>query len=228
MNTQTNATKIIDKVTSQKKSLDEILGIYLAKQSSPLDRALLQELGYGTLRWYHKLDAITKLLLHNTAKKVDPLIYALILIGLYQLIYLRIPHYAILSETVEATRWLKKPWASAFVNAILRNFIRKQEEILKQIESSNNTLQYSHPAWLIKLLQKSWPQNWQEILAANNEYPPMHLRVNLQKISRDDYLEELEKTEIKAKAVPELTAAITLEKPCDVLKLPNFQNGLVV
>ena len=73
MNTQTNATKIIDKVTSQKKSLDEILGIYLAKQSSPLDRALLQELGYGTLRWYHKLDAITKLLLHNTAKKVDPL-----------------------------------------------------------------------------------------------------------------------------------------------------------
>jgi len=226
MNTQTDATKIIDKVISQKKSLDEILGIYLAKQSSPLDRALLQELSYGTLRWYHKLDAIAKLLLHNTTKKADPLIYALILIGLYQLLYLRIPHYAILSETVEATRWLKKPWAAAFVNAILRNFIRRQEEILKQIEG-NNTLQYSHPAWLIKLLQKSWPQNWQDILAANNEYPPMHLRVNLQKISRDDYLEKLEKLEIKAKAVPGLAAAITLEKPCDVLKLPEFQNGFV-
>ncbi|CAL7963173.1 Ribosomal RNA small subunit methyltransferase B [Gammaproteobacteria bacterium] len=227
MNTQTAAAKIIDKVTSQKKSLGEILNIYLAKQSSPLDRALLQELSYGTLRWYHKLDAITKLLLHNTTKKVDPLIYALILVGLYQLIYLRIPHYATLSETVEATRWLKKPWASALVNAILRNFIRKQKEILKQIEDSNNTTQYSHPAWLIKLLQKSWPQNWQEILAANNEYPPMHLRVNLQKISRNDYLEELKKAEIEAKAVPELTAAITLEKPCDVLKLPDFQNGFV-
>jgi 16S rRNA (cytosine967-C5)-methyltransferase len=226
MNIQTDAAKIIDKVTSQKKFLDKVLSVYLAKHSSPLDRALLQELSYGTLRWYHKLDAIAKLLLHDNTKKVDALIYTLILIGLYQLLYLRIPRYAILSETVEATRWLKKSWAAAFVNAVLRNFIRKQEEIIKQIED-NDALQYSHPAWLIKLLQNSWPQNWQNILATNNEYPLMHLRVNLQKISRNDYLEKLEKMKINAKAVSGLIAAITLEKPCDVVKLPKFQNGFV-
>lgn len=226
MNTQTDAAKIIDKIISQKKSLDEVLTVYLAKHSSPLDRALLQELSYGTLRWYHKLDALAKLLLHNTAKKTDSLIYVLILIGLYQLLYLRTPHYAILSETVEATRRLKKQWATAFVNAILRNFIRKQKDLLKQIQD-NDALQYSHPTWLIKLLKKSWPQNWQNILAANNEHPPMHLRVNLQKIARCDYLKKLELLGIKAKPIPELAAAITLEKPCDVLRLPDFQNGFV-
>ncbi len=226
MNTQTNAAKIIAKVISQKKSMGETLDIYLVKHSSPLDRALLQELSYGTLRWYHKLDAIAKLLLHNTAKKTDPLVYTLILIGLYQLLYLRIPQYAILNETVKATRLLQKPWAAAFVNAILRNFIRKQAELLKQIASSVDT-EYSHPTWLIKSLQQAWPLKYLSILAANNEYPPMHLRVNLQKISRDDYLKKLQELGIKAKSIPVLAAAITLENPCDVSKLPEFQNGFV-
>ena len=226
MNTQADAAKIITKVISQKKSLDEVLDIYLAKHSSPLDRALLQELSYGTLRWYYKLDTIAKLLLHNTTKKTDSLVYALILIGLYQLLYLRIPQYAILNETVKATRLLQKPWAAAFVNAILRNFIRQQTEILNQIEG-NIVAQYSHPPWLIKLLQQAWPQKCLSILAANNEYPPMHIRVNLQKISRNDYLKKLHELGIKAKPVPDLAAAITLENPCDVSKLPEFQNGFV-
>lgn len=226
MNTQADAAKIITKVISHKKSLDEILEVYLAKHSSPLDRALLQELSYGTLRWYHKLDAIAKLLLYNTAKKTDSLVYALILIGLYQLLYLRIPQYAILNETVKATRLLQKSWAAAFVNAILRNFIRQQVEISKQIED-NIVAQYSHPVWLIKLLQQAWPLKYLGILAANNEHPPMHLRVNLQKISRNDYLKKLQELGIKAKTVPDLAVAITLENPCDVSKFPEFQNGFV-
>lgn len=226
MNTQTDAAKIIDKVIMQKKSLDSVLSIYLTKHQSLLDKALLQELSYGTLRWYYKLDAIAKLLLHNTTKKTDSLIYALILIGIYQLLYLRTPHYAILNETVKSTRQLQKSWAAAFVNAVLRNFIREQNAILKKIEG-NIPAFYSHPTWLIKLLQKSWPQEWRDILSANNEYPPMHLRVNSQKVSRDDYLQKLEALDIKAKSVSGLVSAITLEKPCDVFKLPEFQNGFV-
>lgn len=216
MNTQANAAKVVDKVIFQKKSLDNTL----------IDQALLQELSYGTIRWYYRLVAITKLLFHNTIKETDPLVYALILVGIYQLLYLRTPHYAVLNETVQATRMLQKPWATALVNAILRNFIRKQAKILDQIKN-NDIAQYAHPAWLIKLLQKSWPQSWQEILSMNNEHPPMHLRVNLQQISRDDYLKNLETLAIKAKIVPDLIAAITLEKPCNALSLPAFQNGFV-
>jgi 16S rRNA (cytosine967-C5)-methyltransferase len=226
MNIRADAANIIDKVISQKKSLDEALVFHLAKYSSPLDRALLQELSYGAIRWYQRLDANAKLLLHQSPKKTDSLIYSLILIGLYQLMYLRIPNHAALAETVEATRVLQKAWASALVNATLRNFIRQQEKILKNIES-DVVAQYSHPIWLIKALQKAWPEKWQDILSANNEYPPMCLRVNLQKISRDDYLKKLEALDIKVNSVPSVASAIILEKPCDVSKLPEFKNGFV-
>ena len=66
MNIRADAANIIDKVISQKKSLDEALVFHLAKYSSPLDRALLQELSYGAIRWYQRLDANAKLLLHQS------------------------------------------------------------------------------------------------------------------------------------------------------------------
>lgn len=226
MNIIANAAKIIVKVTSQKKSLQEILPVFLAQHSYSLDQALLQKLSYGTLRWYNKLDAIAKLLLQRKSKKVDPSVHALILVGLYQLLHLRIPPYAILDKTVGAARVLQKTWATAFVNAILRKFIRQQKKILNQIEH-NIVGKFSHPLWLIKLLQLSWPQNWCDILSANNEHPPMHLRVNLQKISRHDYLKKLDKLRLETLPIPELESAITLAKPCDVCKLPDFQKGLV-
>ena len=55
----------------------------------------------------------------------------------------------------------------------------------------------------------------------------MHLRVNLQKISREDYLKKLESLQIAATPSSYLDAAITLTKPCNVTKLPGFQDGLV-
>lgn len=225
-NIRAEAAIIITKVVTQKKSLDEILANYVTKFSSPLDQALLQELTYGTLRWYYKLDTIAKLLLHKIPKKNDTIIYVLILIGLYQLLHLRIPQYAILSETVEATRTIEKPWATKLVNATLRNFIRRKDEILSSTKN-NIAIQYSHPQWFIHLLQQHWPNNWQDILIANNEHPPMHLRVNLQKITRDDYLKQLPITTFDNSNISATLSSITLKQPCNISQLPGFQNGLV-
>ena len=145
--------------------------------------------------------------------------------GLYQLLYLRIPAHAILNETVKTTKTLKKTWATGFVNAILRNFIRQQKELLSQTKD-NLICQHSHPLWFINLLQKAWPDNWGGILIANNNHPPMHLRVNIQKISRDKYLAELSKT-IQANTTASNNHSITLQKPCKTNKLPFFQQGFV-
>jgi 16S rRNA (cytosine967-C5)-methyltransferase len=221
-----DAATIVAQVVAQKKSLNEVLCDYAKKYEDPRDQALLQELSYGTLRWHYKLDAIAKSLLTKTTKKTDVLVYALIMVGLYQLLQLRIPHHAILFETVAATHIIKKSWAATLVNAILRNFIRQQENILAQIEKIPLT-KYSHPEWLIKLLQESFSTNWAEILSANNERPPMHLRVNLQKISCDAYLKKLESLGIAAKIIQNSKTAITLEKPVDINKLPGFYDGLV-
>lgn len=226
MNIRADAATIITTVILQKKSLDDVLPGLLPEYKMARDKGLLQELCYGTLRWYHRLDAITKTLLTQTSKKTDPLIYSLILVGLYQLIYLRIPPHAALSETVNATRIFQKPWAASLVNAVLRNFTRNQEKILAQLEA-NFVARYSHPEWFIKLLQKSMPKQWREVLEANNEYPPMHLRVNLQKNSRDAYLEKLTSANLNADKSPNTLTAITMEKPLDISMLPDFFQGSI-
>jgi len=226
MNIRADAAIIINQVASEKKSLDDVLPSYLKKYEDARDKALLQELCYGTLRWYYKLDAIAKSLLTKTSKKTDALVYSLILVGLYQLLYLRIPHHAALFETVAVTDIIKKTWAKGLINAVLRNFTREQEKILAQIEK-DLVAKYSHPEWLITLLQKSWSKNWKEILNANNDHPPLHLRVNLQKISCDDYLKKLKELEIQAKIHTTSETAITLEKPIDISALPDFYHGFV-
>jgi 16S rRNA (cytosine967-C5)-methyltransferase len=225
MNARAAAAKIIFQVISQKKSLDDALRNCLAPYKEQRDRSFIKELSYGTLRWYFKLDAIAKSLLTKDSKATDPLVYNLILIGLYQLLYLKTPEHAAIFETVEATAAIKKPKAKGFVNGVLRNFIRQKDKTMKKIDQ-NLSAKYSHPAWLIKLLQKSWT-NWEEILTANNERAPLHLRVNLQKISRENYLKKLKAFEIKATAPKNPTTAITLKNPIDVSKLPGFYDGEV-
>lgn len=216
MSTQASAAKIIAEILFQGKSLN----------AYSFDSAILQEITYGTLRYYHQLDVIFKLLQKNKTADLDPTIHALILAGLYQLMHLSAPDYAVINETVAATKILQKPWATAFVNAILRNFTRRKAQLLIKI-NLDLVAKYSHPIWFTKTIKQAYPEQWQKILSENNKRPPMHLRVNLTKISRDKYLEQLLGVNIEAKKLSEINSAITLTKPCDVTKLPGFAEGLV-
>lgn len=221
MNIIAVATKVLIKVLNQKQSLERALALVLTQQPTALNDPYLLKLCYGTLRWYHKLDAIIKSLLQRS-KKLDPTIHILLLVGLYQLLYSRTPVYAILNNTVAAARVLQKNWATGFINAVLRKFTRGQEEILNQI-----TDKYSHPLWLINLIKSAWSQQWQDILIANNTHPPMHLRVNFQKISRNDYIKKLAALGLQTLPLPTLASAITLAKPCPIEQLPGYYEGLV-
>lgn len=236
MNSRAIAAKIIYQVIFQKQSLDVVIPEYVAQLNASAhasDRAFIQELCYGTLRWHQRLGRLTRVLLHNSSKKCDDLIYTLLLVGLYQLLYLQVPEYAAINETVTAARALKKNWATAFLNGVLRNFLRTKNKVLEEFDQEKNedlVAKYSHPLWLINALKKVWPDRWGAILDANNERPPMCLRVNLQVCSRDEYLRKFQPdSEIlkDAKSVSVAPAAIILDKPCDVLSLPSFLQGTV-
>lgn len=226
MNTRAIAAKIIYQVIAKHESLDRVLPLFMEKKVAEKDHALLQEICYGTLRWYHRLDAMAQVLLRKETKKLDSLVHALLLIGLYQLNYLRVPEHAALAETVSAARVLQKNWATTLINAILREFLRDKNNILKSLEN-NLVAKYSHPLWLIEKLRTAWPKEWQTILEQNNQYPPMHLRVNLANVTRDNYLQKLTQAKIRATIKPQVESGITLDAACDVSKLPGFNKGLV-
>jgi len=188
------------------------------------DRALIQEMCYGSLREYHRLSAIVAGLLKKPLKEKDSDVQALLLLGLYQLMSMRVPDHAAVSETVAATAALKKPWARGLLNGVLRNFQRQQESLVSQADATEEA-RWSHPQWMIDTLREAWPEDWQTILTANNQRPPMCLRINMAKTNADDYLQLLAKGDINANRSEFTATAIRLEQPQDVTLLPGFAEG---
>ncbi len=150
----------------------------------------------------------------------------LILLGLYQLIYMRTPPHAAVGETVEAAHLLNKKWAVGLINAVLRRFQRESDALLSEVDRKDEA-RYATPGWLLKQLKSAWPDEWQAIVEAANSHPPMSLRVNLSRISRDDYLEQLQQAEIAAQPIPATEGGVCLAQPLDVSRLPGFNEGMV-
>lgn len=237
MNPRAQAALIVNQVTHKQRSLDTALSNLRSKQPSgsprsvPLrrteeDYGLIQELSYGTLRFYHRLKLIGEKLLLSPLKPKYQDVFALLLVGLYQLLYTDIPEYAAVSETVTGAKALKKPWATGLLNKTLRRFIKEKNEFLVLADKELSS-RYAHPLWFIEAIQKAWPNDWETILAANNSRPPMVLRVNSRKISSEDYLSLLKEKHLSATQVPDLPYAIRLEKPVPVKQLPKFEEGFV-
>lgn len=219
------AARVLVRIVVDGSSLASALPDALQPVTDGRQRALIQELSYGTLRWYFRLDAMLGQLLRKPLKQRDADLHCLLLTGLYQLDQLAMPERVAVHETVQATRALGKDWASGLVNGVLRNYQRSAATLEAAI-SENPQACHAHPGWLIERLQSDWPDHWPLILAANNERPPFSLRVNRQRVTRDEYLEILAEQSLAARrlAVPE---GVQLDRPVPVEALPGFSEGLV-
>lgn len=220
------AAQMVSRVLDRGESLNSLLGPWLARLDDPRQRALAQELTFGTLRWCYRLEAILNSLLRKPLKKKDGDVHALLLVGLYQLLFLEMPPHAAVSETVGAVRQLGKEWATGLVNAVLRNAQRQHGALQHSVDGAASA-RWAHPDWWIKRLQQDWPQDWQHILEANNQRPPMVLRVNASRTDRSSYLQQLKQAGIGAKASSIPDTAISLQEPVAVDSLPGFSSGLV-
>ena len=226
MDARAIAAKVLSAVLDRKLHLDQALSLNLEDINNVRDKALVQELCYGTMRWYFRLDAILARLLTNPLKPGDRDIKALLLCGLYQMMFLRTPDHAAVSATVEAAKKLDKVRAAKLINAVLRRFQRERQDIEKTLSESSIT-RYAHPAWFISRLKQQWPEYWQTVLEANNQYPPLHLRVNRLKAGRDDYLKKLQRAGIEASPARYAVSGIHIHKPLPVEELPGFPAGEV-
>jgi ribosomal RNA small subunit methyltransferase RsmB len=196
------------------------------KRELGADAARLQAWCYGVCRWYHRLDAMAARLLEKPLRNKDQDIHFLILLGLYQLQFMRTPAHAVLNETVAAAEALRKPWAKNLINAVLREAQRSQETLLEQSKKDYSHW-FSHPDWLLQQLKRDWPKHYREILEANNEPAPMTLRVNRRMSTCDSYLQELAAAGIAASADPLSPQGVLLAQPCEVRSLPGFAEGKV-
>lgn len=179
-----------------------------------------KQLCFGVCRYYFRLEAIAK---QFVKKNPSPDVWMIILLGIYQLYGLDKPAYATVHATVELADKLKKSWAKGLINACLRWFEREQKSLLQTLEK-DEAFRFNHPLWFIEKVKKDWPEYF-SILAANDVQPPMSLRVNVQKTSRDSYLAQLTTQGIEALAHVNSPVGIRLQEACDVKDLPFFAEG---
>jgi len=216
INERLQALHILTKLLDDKTPLSHLL------QATPNLTPLTQEICFGVCRHYYHLQVIADKLLNKRPKALE--VWVCLLIGLYQLHYLRIPDYAVVKETVALLQQIKMPWAKGLVNAVLRSFCREQESLLLSL-AENESFTFNHPKWLIKRLRKDWPDDWQKIMQANDIRPPMSLRVNGARTTAAEYLTRLQALGIDAHRQQFSEHGIELATPCDVHDLPGFSAG---
>lgn len=218
LNVRALAAQALAPVIVQQASLSSTLAP-IQQRCAERDRALLQNLVYGTVREWLYFIALTKPLLQKTVK--DSTVLALLMLGIYQLLRTRIPPHAAISETVEAAKQLNLAHTAGLLNAVLRRFMREQEDLC----ASAVKYQHAHPDWLVKQLRKDWPEHADAIMAANNQAADLTLRVNSRQTTRTEYLALLAAQEIKATACAYSSVGIRLAQLTDITQLPLYAEG---
>ncbi|MCK7579105.1 MAG: 16S rRNA (cytosine(967)-C(5))-methyltransferase RsmB [Chromatiales bacterium] len=219
------AARALHAVLDRGQSLTRVLQTDRTARSAA-DQALVQEMVYGTLRLLPRLRLIAGRLLERPLKPRDGDLQALILIGLYQLGFMKTPSHAAVSATVEATRLLGKPRMAGLVNALLRRFQREHDALLAWVDTQPES-RWLFPEWLLERLRADWPDDWESIVLASNERAPMTLRVNPLRGTRADALAELEAAGIGARAIDGLDTGLLLDQPRAMRELPGFDDGRV-
>jgi 16S rRNA (cytosine967-C5)-methyltransferase len=151
---------------------------------------------------------------------------ALLAVAAHQIAYSRNAPESIVHTAVDAARLLGMKRATGLVNAVLRRYVSERATLFERIDASLPG-KTAHPAWLVERICAAWPTAANAILDANNDHPPMTLRVDLTRISRADYLTRLAQHSIDAHAIQWMASALVLERPLPVGELPGFSDGLV-
>lgn len=216
------AARALDAVVGERGCIAEVALREL--DLDPGERGAVRALHSGTLRWYLRLAPLLDALL-EPGQRMAPLVRAVLTVALHQIEYSRARPESVVNIAVDAVRTLGQGNASGFTNALLRRYLRERAALAERFDRSEPA-RLAHPRWLLKALRSAWPDDIDHIVAANNEQPPMTLRVNLASTTRDAVLAELAAAGIGA-AAGAGAASLVMDQPRDVNDLPGFNEGLV-
>lgn len=179
----------------------------------------VQALSFAVLRRLGTAQALRTILV---PKKPDRWVDGLLLSALALACGTEYSEHTLVDQTVEAAKRKARP-ASGLVNAVMRRFLRDRRELMAEIET-DPVAHFNHPDWWIGKLKRDWPEQWQAILAANQEAAPMALRVNQRRATPEQYLQRLLDADLPAHLDP-ATGGIVLQHAVAVKRLPGFDTG---
>ncbi len=191
-------------------------------ESIVASRAALIDLTHGTLRRFGRSQAIVRAL--SRQDQGDPLVEALLWCALYALESGRYAQYTAVDQAVRACGLLEKWPSKAYVNALLRRFLRERRLLDVRLRDDLQT-RYQHPLWWIDTVRAAFPDQWGQILEAGNTHPPMCLRVNRQRADPQAQCTRLATEGLAARRIGPV--GLLLDTPVPVDRLPGFDEGAV-
>jgi 16S rRNA (cytosine967-C5)-methyltransferase len=203
------------------ESLETAMDYEDVEAFAPQSRAAFRDYCMGTLREWRSLEWLAQQSAART-QFAPQVLGALFNVALYALRRTKVAPHVIVSQAVAACEELDALPAKGLLNGALRGFQRRAEELERTLTKQSPAVQWSYPDWWIARLKSDWPQQWQHIAQAGNRKPPMALRVNTQKIARDDYLQQC-----GHEAVAFGRAGVMLNRPIPAAQLYGFSGGLV-
>jgi len=209
--------------------------LYLKKACEgmrPEEAALCAAITYGVLQNRAYLDFLIGCFSSRPVEKLTPQVLDVLRIGAYQLVDLtRIPHNAVLNETVELAKAVANPGAAGYVNGVLRAMQRSLQQLPEvpwEDELTYLSVRYSHPKWFVgKMKKRLGFAACEALLQANNTPATITARVNTLKTDREAMLERLLSHGISAQEHPYLQNAIVLPQMRGVLQEGVLQEGLL-
>ena len=216
------AAMIVEQVLLGKnldKSFDLILNKYNNVEIDNLSQ--IKDMVYGAIRDLGKSNFYINKLVKN--KIENRCLEGLLHIALFQITHERSNNFTLVNEAVDAAKKIDHK-KSAFINAVLRNFLRKKDELQQELNEDESAV-YSYPNWWIQKVKNQYPKNWKDILTIGNQRPPLALRINLKKIGVNEYSAILDKHEINHTLVGGECLIINI--PLGVDKIPGFLEGKV-
>lgn len=226
------AFHILDRIVRERSYADILIDQELSKGliQGP-DRGLLTELVYGTLRRQGTLDYLIRTFSSIRIEKIERSVHILLRLGLYQLIFLdRIPPSAAVNETVKLAKLLA-PKASGFVNAVLRETDRKRNSIPWPDRGADPlewvAARHSVPKWIAQnWLDQLGREQAEQLAATMSEPPPVTIRANILKCSRDALIDILSAEQISAEPCRYAPHGIQILSHTPLTLLESFKQGL--
>ncbi|MGB2816258.1 MAG: 16S rRNA (cytosine(967)-C(5))-methyltransferase RsmB [Burkholderiaceae bacterium] len=199
------------------QSLDRAIGAAVGTRS--MLRPAVLDVTYTAVRHLAFTEHVIRTL---ASRPPSPPLAALLAVALGQLLRERHTAYTVVDQSVSAARSMPSIAAAAgFVNALLRNFIRRRDELLQARELSPE-MRFNVPDWWLARVQRAFPERWEAILASQGEAPPLVLRVAA-RVAIEDYLNRCQEADVAVTRVGE--RAVWVHAPRPVADLPGFAEG---
>ena len=203
-------------------------------QLDPRDRAFINHIVQGVMRWRLRLDWIIEQVSDTPFRKISPQVLNILRMALYQIFFLdTVPDSAAVNEAVKQTKSLKlASHMSSFVNGVLRHVCREKTRLPFPERHKDLILflsvEYSYPQWMIRQWITIWGPTFTEaLLSAGNRIPPLTLRTNTLKIDRTHLMKHFGSGDLKVEPTPYGPEGINLRNfKGKITELDGFREGL--